>query len=163
MAAIQRAARRIAPTSSTALHNLIELHGSKPATAVTVRDLYHHGMVARKEPSLARLSSARWLHRELPIRLAHRVHELNTLPLGLAEMPSVVEVRQMYEQSFADIVETAPPQEEEDERHFAGLIEGIRSRHDSVVMLIARGVLELKERQGLCASHDQIKTFLDSF
>ena len=37
---------------------------------------------------------------ELPIRLAHRVKELNQLPDGLNEMPSIQKVANWYAQSF---------------------------------------------------------------
>jgi pyruvate dehydrogenase kinase 2/3/4 len=37
---------------------------------------------------------------ELPIRLAHRVKELDELPNGLNEMPSIIRVKDWYAQSF---------------------------------------------------------------
>jgi hypothetical protein len=37
---------------------------------------------------------------ELPIRLAHRVKELDELPSGLADMPSIIKVKNWYAQSF---------------------------------------------------------------
>lgn len=37
---------------------------------------------------------------ELPIRLAHRVKDLDELPLGLHEMPSIKKVKNWYAQSF---------------------------------------------------------------
>lgn len=44
--------------------------------------------------------AAQFLGEELPIRLAHRVMELNELPDGLSEMPSIVKVKQWYAESF---------------------------------------------------------------
>jgi hypothetical protein len=37
---------------------------------------------------------------ELPVRLAHRIKELDTLPNGLNEMPSINKVKNWYGQSF---------------------------------------------------------------
>lgn len=37
---------------------------------------------------------------ELPIRLAHRVKQLDELPNGLNEMPSIIRVKEWYAQSF---------------------------------------------------------------
>jgi hypothetical protein len=37
---------------------------------------------------------------ELPIRLAHRVKELEELPNNLSQMPSIVKVKNWYAQSF---------------------------------------------------------------
>lgn len=43
------------------------------------------------------------------MRLAHRVKELHELPHGLAEMPSIVKVKNWYAQSFEELVEFPPP------------------------------------------------------
>ena len=37
---------------------------------------------------------------ELPVRLAHRVKELDELPYNLSEMPSIRKVKNWYAQSF---------------------------------------------------------------
>jgi pyruvate dehydrogenase kinase 2/3/4 len=44
--------------------------------------------------------ASQFLSEELPIRLAHRVEELNHLPDGLNEMPSIKKVKDWYAQSF---------------------------------------------------------------
>ena len=44
--------------------------------------------------------ASQFLAEELPIRLAHRVQELDNLPDGLNEMPSVRKVLDWYAQSF---------------------------------------------------------------
>jgi pyruvate dehydrogenase kinase 2/3/4 len=41
------------------------------------------------------LFSARFLQNELPIRLAHRVAELENLPYGLGQRPQVLKVRML--------------------------------------------------------------------
>jgi pyruvate dehydrogenase kinase 2/3/4 len=111
----------------------------------------------------ARLESARWLHGELPVRLAHRVAELGELPYGLANMPSVVQVRDMYSRSFADIYEARAPVGFADADRFTGLLGAIRDRHEDVVKLVAKGVLELKEDCGRCSKDMEIRSFLDRF
>ena len=40
--------------------------------------------------------SAQFLHKELPVRLAHRVAELENLPFGLSDMSQVLDVRDWY-------------------------------------------------------------------
>ena len=49
--------------------------------------------------------ASQFLSEELPIRLAHRVQELDHLPDGLNEMPSIQRVKNWYAQSF----EVSPP------------------------------------------------------
>ena len=51
--------------------------------------------------------ASQFLAEELPIRLAHRVQELETLPDGLNEMPSVKKVAEWYAQSFEVRTRTA--------------------------------------------------------
>lgn len=46
---------------------------------------------------------------ELPIRLAHRVVELDTLPHDLSLMPSVIKVKNMYTKSFEELIEFPHP------------------------------------------------------
>lgn len=53
------------------------------------------------DPSAGTLFRAsQFLAEELPIRLAHRVQELDNLPDGLSDMPSVRRVHDWYAQSF---------------------------------------------------------------
>jgi pyruvate dehydrogenase kinase 2/3/4 len=47
---------------------------------------------------------------ELPIRLAHRVKELDELPQNLSQMPSIVKVKNWYAESFQDLIELPTPQ-----------------------------------------------------
>jgi pyruvate dehydrogenase kinase 2/3/4 len=53
--------------------------------------------------------ASQFLAEELPIRLAHRVQELNELPDGLNEMPSVNKVKDWYAQSFEEITQLPRP------------------------------------------------------
>jgi pyruvate dehydrogenase kinase 2/3/4 len=53
--------------------------------------------------------ASQFLAEELPIRLAHRVQELDELPDGLNEMPSVQKVKEWYAQSFEEITQLPRP------------------------------------------------------
>ncbi len=46
------------------------------------------------------LKASQFLSEELPIRLSHRVVELDALPDGLSKMPSIEKVKAWYAQSF---------------------------------------------------------------
>lgn len=149
--------------SPPALHNEIAQYASQRGTPLTVRELYSVGQRALSTRSQTRLQSAQWLHSELPVRLAHRVRELRQLPHGLATMPSVRAVRHMYETSFADIVESKIPSTASDEASFSEMLRQIRARHEHVVKLIAKGVIELKEDCGRGGCDLEIRSFLDRF
>jgi pyruvate dehydrogenase kinase 2/3/4 len=64
-----------------------------------------------EKPSTGTLFRAsQFLAEELPIRLAHRVQELDNLPDGLNNMPSVKKVQDWYAQSFEEITTLPRPQ-----------------------------------------------------
>ncbi len=88
--------------------------------------------------------SAQFLHKELPVRLAHRVAELENLPLGLSSKEQVRTVRDWYVESYDELKSFPPIETMEDEAKFTGMIEGVMNKHANVVPMIARGVLELK-------------------
>jgi hypothetical protein len=46
------------------------------------------------------LKASQFLSEELPIRLSHRITELDGLPDGLSKMPSIEKVKEWYAQSF---------------------------------------------------------------
>lgn len=78
---------------------------SELISGVSLRQMVQFG----EKPSIGTLFRAsQFLSEELPIRLAHRVQELNELPDGLNEMPSICRVRDWYAQSFEVRVGSAP-------------------------------------------------------
>ena len=55
------------------------------------------------------LQAGSFLAEELPIRLAHRVKELDELPHDLSNMPSIVKVKNWYAQSFEELINFPKP------------------------------------------------------
>ena len=51
------------------------------------------------------IKSTQFMSSELPIRLAHRVKELENLPFGLCQTKSVKIVKDWYTQSFKELIE----------------------------------------------------------
>ncbi|KAI9293750.1 alpha-ketoacid dehydrogenase kinase [Neoconidiobolus thromboides FSU 785] len=77
-------------------------HFSKfPQTGVSLSQMVKFG----HHPSIGTLLKAsQFVSEELPVRLAHRVVELDNLPDGLSDMPSVQKVKHWYAESFEDII-----------------------------------------------------------
>ncbi|KAJ4405531.1 [Pyruvate dehydrogenase (acetyl-transferring)] kinase isozyme 2 [Neurospora sp. IMI 360204] len=91
---------------SEKLMDTIRHYASFPATGVSLRQMVQFG----EKPSTGTLFRAsQFLAEELPIRLAHRVQELDNLPDGLNEMPSVKKVQAWYAQSFEEITQLPRP------------------------------------------------------
>lgn len=91
---------------SKQLMDTITHYSTFPATGVSLRQMVQFG----QNPSQGTLyRGAQFLSDELPIRLAHRVRELNQLPDGLNEMPSIQKVANWYAQSFEEITQLPKP------------------------------------------------------
>ncbi|KAI6777099.1 hypothetical protein HG530_001044 [Fusarium avenaceum] len=92
--------------ASERLMDTIRHYARFPATGVSLRQMVQFG----EKPSVGTLFRAsQFLAEELPIRLAHRVQELDELPDGLNEMPSVIKVKDWYAQSFEEITQLPRP------------------------------------------------------
>jgi len=127
---------------------------------VTLQQLFDVGFNPSNETLL---TESHFLCQELPVRLAHRVRELESLPFGLSDMPSVKFVRGMYMDSIRDLTGFSRPETVEDDRHFTRVLESIKNRHNNVVSIMARGILELKQSLGFQALNPQLQEFLDRF
>ena len=127
---------------------------------ITLKQLYDFGSSPTPE---VLLKGARFLHRELPVRLAHRILELDNLPSGLSAMPSVRLVRGMYVESSRELIECPPPETSSAELQFTRLLENIKQRHNNVVSIMATGIMELRRQLGSDALDPGIHEFLDRF
>ena len=145
-----------------ATNSLITQYAHEPQTSVSLQTLmrtgrgeYLHRTFAtapHKENLNAHLATERvliqvagFLRRELPIRLAHRIRDLDTIPL-FNDMPSALKVKELYTVSFLQLVnfkQTISSREEEVQ--FAKLLEDIYERHAGVLVTMARGAFEFRD------------------
>lgn len=85
------------PATGVSLRQMVQF-GEKPSTGTS--ELLACDGPSSDSGSGTLFRASQFLAEELPIRLAHRVQELNDLPDGLNEMPSVNKVKDWYAQSF---------------------------------------------------------------
>ncbi|KAI0792589.1 mitochondrial pyruvate dehydrogenase [Abortiporus biennis] len=86
---------------SSHLWEKIHHFASFPQTGVSLQQMVLFG----QNPSQGTLLKAsEFLLEELPIRLAHRVKELDQLPHNLSAMPSINKVKDWYAQSFEELI-----------------------------------------------------------
>ncbi len=87
---------------------------------------------------------AGFLRHELPIRLAHRIQDLERVPF-MKEMQSVQQVKELYITSFLELTSIDKNIASlNDEEQFASLLENVYERHSSVLVQMARGAFELR-------------------
>lgn len=94
------------------------------------------------------LRMATFLHRELPIRFARGITFIDKLDL-CREAPSLRVVRDCYLQSFRDIVSSPCPTTDASEARFVKVLEQVGERHADELLLVARGVYELRSKLGM--------------
>ncbi|GBG58838.1 hypothetical protein CBR_g238 [Chara braunii] len=137
----------------------------KKQTGVSLKNMMDFGSYPTERNLLI---SAQFLHKELPIRLAHRVVELENLPYGLSLKAPVLKVRDWYVDSFQDLRSFPEPTDTSDEIRFTELIRVIKLRHTNVMPEMAMGIwdmkqdLELSKKKGLNYL-PELHQFLDRF
>ncbi|KAH7886816.1 mitochondrial branched-chain alpha-ketoacid dehydrogenase kinase-domain-containing protein [Phlebopus sp. FC_14] len=90
---------------SPALWDKIHHFASFPQTGVSLQQMVLFG----QHPSQGTLLKAsQFLAEELPVRLAHRVKELDALPHNLSDMSSIRKVKNWYAQSFEELINFPP-------------------------------------------------------
>lgn len=110
-------------------------------TGVTLQELLNFGNPGG--------SSAQFLRHELPIRFAHRIVELDHLPLGLALMPSVRTIRDWYRISFEEIRSFPAVTCDANVAAFNNLLRSIFERHNATIVTMARGIFEFRKSLGV--------------
>lgn len=112
---IIRASRSTGWTLTEDLSKKIYYYSQFPATGVSLRQMVQFG----SDPSDGTLFRAsQFILEELPIRLAHRVRELDSLPNGLNDMPSIKRVKDWYAQSFEELTTIPVPALDEQTRNY---------------------------------------------
>ncbi|TBU25547.1 alpha-ketoacid dehydrogenase kinase [Dichomitus squalens] len=92
---------RISPSLWERIHH----YASFPQTGVSLQQMVLFG----QNPSQGTLlRGSQFLLEELPVRLAHRVKELDQLPHKLGDMPSINKVKNWYAQSFEELISFPP-------------------------------------------------------
>ncbi len=138
----------------------LDEYASHNQTPLTISQLYQFGAAKTTE---TRLQAARFLHRELPVRLARMAREIESLPFGLADTNACRDIHALYIQSFLSILHSPLPETEAGEKEFTSLLDSIKNRHNHVVQTMALGVLELKGGAAEDRIGPEIGEFLDRF
>ncbi|KAJ9181740.1 hypothetical protein P3X46_005802 [Hevea brasiliensis] len=157
------AAKKVCHSFSKTLIDEVHRWGCMKQTGVSLRYMMEFGS---RPTDRNLLISAHFLHKELPIRIARRAIELESLPHGLSEKPAVLKVRDWYLDSFRDLRSFPEIKDSNEEREFTQMIKAIKVRHNNVVPMMALGVQQLKkgmDQKIVYEDLDEIHQFLDRF
>ena len=104
------------------------------------------------------------IYKELPIRIANRVTDLNNLQFGLSKNHSINRIREWYLISFLELIEEKEPNTEKEYENFRNIIEKIYIRHAPTLLTMSKGILELKKESKISdIEAPTIQTFLNRF
>ncbi|PSS02794.1 [Pyruvate dehydrogenase (acetyl-transferring)] kinase [Actinidia chinensis var. chinensis] len=157
------AAKKLSESFSKRLIDEVQRWGAMKQTGVSLRYMMEFGSTPTDRNLLI---SAQFLHKELPIRIARRAIELETLPYGLSQKPAILKVRDWYLDSFRDLRSFPEIKDTNDELEFTQMIKMIKVRHNTVVPTMALGVQQLKKGLNPKIDYedlDEIHQFLDRF
>jgi hypothetical protein len=113
---------------------------------ISIRQLYDFGESAKH--SMGRLvQSGRYLHRELPIRLAQRLDDFLRLPFIVGCNPSLQVIFQAYADAFVQMRTFPDIKNEEDEAAYTEIIKDYIDDHQHIVTLLASAC---REARGYC-------------
>ncbi|KAJ3216079.1 hypothetical protein HDU67_009959 [Dinochytrium kinnereticum] len=142
--------RRYSSTWRTS-NNAVEDLASSPITPVTLSYLLELGKTRNA------LESARFLHHELPKRLARRVRALQKLPFIVGVNPYIKKVYQLYYDSFEILRSIPQPIDEVSQAEFSDTLGDLVSSHQDVIPQLAKGFQEC----GKYMTKESAASFLD--
>ncbi|KAJ3278120.1 hypothetical protein HK104_002635, partial [Borealophlyctis nickersoniae] len=120
-------------------------------TPVTLEDLLQLG----ERHDL--MSSARYVWRELPKRMARRVKALGNLPFIVGVNPWIKSVYTLYHDSFETLLSLPEPVDAETQQKFTASLKELVAAHQEVIPKLAKGFKEC----GKYMSKEKAAEFLD--
>jgi len=137
------------------VQDLVEVFLSKNSTKISLQTLMKTGRgellnrTYRDESFMysnerVLMQVANFIRHEMPIRLAHRIHDLDQVPM-MREMPSVQAVKSIYINSFLELIDQPVIRSPRDEEDFAKTLESLYENHSNVLIQMAQGAYELRE------------------
>ena len=147
--------------SFSRFYNKLFDYSIKNVNHICFKDLVYSSRIDRKQ--LIPISSNH-LYSEMPIRLAQRVRDLNSLPFGLNQNHNISIVRNWYLTSFEELTSMEKPKQPSEYEKFRDTIGRIFERHSPTLNTMARGILELKQSGHLTDTESEtVQQFLNRF
>ena len=111
----------------------------------------------------SKILASKFIKNEIKIRLAHRVVELDTLPFGLNDMPSIKKVTDLYINSFKLLHDIKEIHTIEESNELVNLLCDIKKQHTYVAMDISVAIRNLIETNKRKEYNFDLDSFLDKF
>ncbi|RDX55627.1 alpha-ketoacid dehydrogenase kinase N-terminal domain-containing protein [Lentinus brumalis] len=126
---------------STAVHfyqnRQLEAYASKPATRMTLRQLVFFGRSMNEERLI---KSANYVRTELPIRIAHRLRDMQALPYVVVTQEGVAKVYELYWTAFDKFRRYPQITTMEENDVFCEFVSDLLAEHKSVIPNLSLGL-----------------------
>uniref|UniRef100_A0A3B4BJC4 Protein-serine/threonine kinase n=1 Tax=Periophthalmus magnuspinnatus TaxID=409849 RepID=A0A3B4BJC4_9GOBI len=135
----------------------IDVSAEKASVRLTLATLLYSG----KSPDGHHiLSSAKYLHKELPVRIAHRIKGFRSLPFIIGCNPTILQVVKTLKH-LQRIVKLIGPciTDQDAEARFCKLVQQLLDDHKDVVTMLAQGFRESRKH---IQDESLIRSFLDT-
>ncbi|XP_077511804.1 branched-chain alpha-ketoacid dehydrogenase kinase-like isoform X5 [Amblyomma americanum] len=120
----------------------IDVAAAKPSVRLTPTTILYSG----KSPDGSHLlRSAQYLHKELPVRIAHRIAGFRNLPFIVGCNPTILAVHELYTQTFYLLTEIPPVTDFESESRYSETVQQVLDDHKDVVTQLAAGFKECRK------------------
>ncbi|KAK7049499.1 putative protein kinase [Paramarasmius palmivorus] len=126
---------------STALHfyqnKQLDLYASKEAKRLTLRQLVFFGRSMNEERLV---KSANYVRTELPVRIAHRIRDLQSLPYAVVTQEGMARVYELYWSAFEKFRRYPPIKDFKDNQEFCRFLTSILDEHAVVIPNLSLGL-----------------------
>ncbi len=143
---------------SDELRLIVEQLSSERANALSLRSLYLFGKLLPSDPS-RRLASARFLHRELPVRFCHRARELMNMPNGLSNQTGFRLVSMLYATYAHELLMTPKPTNASEEYEYTCLLAQLMMYNRVIPELFSLGLDGVRPLSSSSSSRSAGSTF----
>ncbi|XP_041096824.1 3-methyl-2-oxobutanoate dehydrogenase [lipoamide] kinase, mitochondrial isoform X1 [Polyodon spathula] len=134
----------------------IDISAEKPSVRLTPTTMLYSG----KSPDGSHvLSSAKYLHMELPVRIAHRIKGFRNLPFIIGCNPTILQVHELYIRAYHMLSDFPPITDLEAEGRYCKLVRQLLDDHKDVVTMLAEGFRESRKH---IQDEALIRNFLDT-
>ncbi|KDN46482.1 hypothetical protein K437DRAFT_235251 [Tilletiaria anomala UBC 951] len=136
------------------LNKILEQWAARPATRMTLRQLIFFGKTLGKDRDKI-IKSANYVRQELPIRIAHRIRDLQALPFVVMTNKHMEDVYDKYWAAFEKLRKFPLIKNMDDNERFCTELKGLLEDHLTIIPSLTVGIVE--------SSHHLPPPQLDSF
>eukprot|EP00916_Digyalum_oweni_P013715 GHVL01022503.1.p1 GENE.GHVL01022503.1~~GHVL01022503.1.p1 ORF type:complete len:362 (+),score=56.29 GHVL01022503.1:154-1239(+) len=136
------------------IEHIIQKLAKQPVESLSVNEIARQ---QKKANWFEVQSSANWVQRELPVRIAHRLYEFNRLPFIVVTNPHIHKVYKKYSSALIQSFSTKTIETKEQETELSNRLASLVSGSQDIIRLMQKGISDLR------ASHPDIELneFLD--